>query len=178
MSIHISFFNTKLTTAFDLDIIRSLAATAYNAEKFTNTLKKIARQFDYAKRTTEETLKFWSEPPFDDLPPDNLAILNLDRDSISIITQIRCHIEGKAKPWFGLYSNSHEDHGNLVKFSDKTGPAKDMITTYKECPHVDYLVTCVENVEDIISSFKMVEEKILRRAFILIFVFEFASGVY
>ena len=41
-----------------------------------------------------------------------------------------------------------------------------MITTYKERPNVDYLVTCVDNVEDIISSIKMVKGKGLRRAFI------------
>ena len=158
---------TKLTTAFDPDIICSLAATAYETEIFTDTLEKITRQFDDIKLKTEETLKFWSKLQFDSLNPDNLAILNLDRDSITIITQIRRHhTDGKAKLWFGLYSNSHDNHSSLAKFSDKTGPTKDMITTYKECPNVDYLVTCVDNVEDINSSVKIIEGKGLRRAFI------------
>ena len=161
-----SNMTTKLTTAFDPDVIRSLAAQAYESEKFTDTLEKISREFDYAKREAMETLKFWAEPNFDGLNQEKLAILNLDKDSISIITQIRRHNGGTTKPYFGLYSDSHDNHGSLVKFSNETGECEDMIATYKERPNVDYLVTCVENVEDIIASVQMVKEKGLRRAFI------------
>ena len=157
---------TNLSTAFDPDIIRSLAAKAYETEKFTVTLEKFARQFNYTKHTAYKILKFWSKPHFNSLPRDNLAILNLDGDSISVITQIRLHNKGKAKPWFGLYSDSHDNHGSLVKFSDKTGPNEAIITKYKELPNVEFLLTGVDNVEDIISSVKMIEEKGLRRAFI------------
>ena len=93
---------TNLTTAFDPDIIHSLAAKAYETKKFTVTLKKLARQFDYTKHTAYEILKFWSEPHFDGLPPDNLAILNLD--GIPSPSSLRSGTTTREKPNHGLSS--------------------------------------------------------------------------
>ena len=148
--------STKLTTAFDPDIICSLATDAYQAE--------INRQFDYAKCKTAEA---WFEPFFDSLNLDHTAFLNLNKDTISIITQIRHHSNGKKKLTFGHYSNFHDNHGSLAKLSEtQTWAERDMVTTYKEMPNVDNLVTTVDNVEDIMPSIKMVEDNGLCRAFI------------
>ena len=55
----------------------------------------IMRQFNPAKHKVHQTLKFWHEPAFDSLNPGNMVILNLNKDIIFILTQLRCHDKGE-----------------------------------------------------------------------------------